>query len=275
MAKQLTPLGRSLIVLCGLSLLGYGAYRYGLLEKLIPKAKERPSVVPPKADLPGLPGESNGSVVPAAMPGSGAGCSQKTEVRGLIWAWNAQMGMIFANGGAQASSGSLMCERGVNLKLIRQDDVSKMQEDLITFASELKRGNRQPTKGAHFVSIMGDGSATFLKAVNDTLARLGPDYKAKVVGSCGYSRGEDKFMGPHEWKADPAASRGGLVAGVLRDGDWNIAQKWLGDNGLCNNPDERTYDPECLNWVNANTYVDAAEKYVANYCETRPVVSNG
>jgi len=275
MARQLTPLGRGLIVVCGLSLVGYGLYRYGVLDKIIPKAKERPSVVPPKADLPGLPGESNANVAPAAMPGSGAGCPDKTEMRGLIWAWNAQMGMIFANGGPQASSGSMMCERGVNLKLIRQDDVSKMQEDLITFANELKRGNRHPTKGAHFVSIMGDGSATFLKGVNDTLQKLGPDYKAKVFGSCGYSRGEDKFMGPPEWKASPPASRGGLVAGVLRDGDWNIAQKWLGDNGLCNNPDEKTFDPDCLNWVNASTYIDASEKYIANYCETRPVVSNG
>jgi outer membrane protein OmpA-like peptidoglycan-associated protein len=275
MARQLTPLGRALIVVSGLAVVGYGLYRYDLLDKIIPKAKERASVVPPKTDLPALPGESNVNVVPAAMPGSGAGCADKPEVRALIWAWNAQMGMIFANGGAQASSGSMMCERGVNLKLIRQDDVSKMQEDLITFANELKKGNRQPTKGAHFVSIMGDGSATFLKAVNDTLVKLGPDYKAKVIGSAGYSRGEDKFMGPPDWKANPAASRGGLVAGVLRDGDWNIAQKWLGDNGLCNNPDEKTFDPNCLNWVNASTYIEASEKYVANYCETRPVTSDG
>jgi outer membrane protein OmpA-like peptidoglycan-associated protein len=122
---------------------------------------------------------------------------------------------------------------------------------------------------------MGDGSATFLKGVNDTLEKLGPDYRAKVIGSAGYSRGEDKFMGPPAWKQRPAASAGGLVAGVLRDGDWNIAQKWLGDNGLCNNPDESTFDPGCLNWVNASTYIDASEKYVAGYCETRPVVDKG
>jgi OmpA-OmpF porin, OOP family len=168
-----------------------------------------------------------------------------------------------------------MCERGVNLRFIRQDDVSKMQEGLVTFATELKGGHAQPTGGAHFVTIMGDGAATFLKGLNDTLERLGSDYRAKVVGSCGYSRGEDKFMGPPEWKADPKTSRGGLTAGVLRDGDWNITQKWLGDNGLCNNPDETTYDADCMNWVNASTYIDASEKYVADYCETRPVVKDG
>jgi len=284
MARQLTPLGRVLLIVCGLGLILYGLGRYGVLgrlgdlvDRLVPKAKERESVVPQRADLPSVETtETKSAAVPAAaLPGTGPGCADQPEVRMLIWAWNSQMGLMFANGGAQATRGSLMCAQGVNLRLVRQDDVSKMQEDLITFANEVKRGNPHPVKGAHYVAIMGDGSATFLKAVNDTLVRLGPEYKAKVVGSAGYSRGEDKFMGPASWKEDPASSRGGLVAGVLRDGDWNIAQKWLGDNGLCNNPDEKTYDPNCLNWVNASTYVDAGEKYVAEYCETRPVVSSG
>jgi OmpA-OmpF porin, OOP family len=278
MARQLTPFGRILLVLCGLALIGYGLYKYGIIERLIPAAKERVSIVPSKADLPEVQqaaAESAGSVPPVAMPGTSPGCTDRPEVRVLIWAWNAQMGLMFANGGDQSTAGSLMCQNKVNVRLVRQDDVSKMQEDLVTFANELKSGTPNPSKGAHFVSIMGDGSATFLKAVNDTLARLGPEYRAKVVGSTGYSRGEDKFMGPPAWKSDPSASRGGLVAGVLRDGDWNIAQKWLGDNQLCNNPDEKTYDPNCLNWVNASTYIDASEKYVANYCESRPVVANG
>jgi outer membrane protein OmpA-like peptidoglycan-associated protein len=122
---------------------------------------------------------------------------------------------------------------------------------------------------------MGDGSAAFLEGINKNLEKIGSEYRAKVVGSCGYSRGEDKFMGPAEWKSNPQASRGGLVAGVLRDGDWNIAQKWLGDNGLRNNPNEKTWDPDALNWVAANDYIDAAQKYIAGYSEDRTVVRNG
>jgi outer membrane protein OmpA-like peptidoglycan-associated protein len=268
---KITPFGKLILFVLGLALVFYSVKNFmpELYARLIPAPKARESVKVGHIDLPDIP--SSGSTAPSAD----AGCADKPEVRMLIWAWNAQAGAILANGGVQATKGSLMCDRGVNLRFVRQDDVPKMQEDLVAFATALKGGDPNPSKGAHFVGIMGDGSATFLKGVNDTLGRLGNDYKAKVVGSCGYSRGEDKFMGPPEWKKNPPASKGGFVAGVLRDGDWNIAQKWLGDNGLCNNPDEKTYDAECLNWVNASTYIDAAEKYVAGYCENRPVVSNG
>jgi outer membrane protein OmpA-like peptidoglycan-associated protein len=122
---------------------------------------------------------------------------------------------------------------------------------------------------------MGDGSATIMKGLNDKLVRLGPEYTAAVVGSTGYSRGEDKFMGPVAWKKNPQAAKGGLVAGVLRDGDWNIALKWLGDNKIPNNPDETKYDPDALNWVNANDYIDAAQKYVSGFCTDLKNVKTG
>ncbi|HEX6903665.1 MAG TPA: OmpA family protein [Thermoanaerobaculia bacterium] len=276
---KLTPLGKVIVIVCLLVAAFFSIRRFapGLLDKFVPAAKSRESVVPDRADLPDLPADqataaSNRNV---EMPGEGPGCTDQPEVRFYHWAWNSQMGMMFATGGKQATEGSLMCKNGVNLKLIREDDVGRMQEGLITFANELSKGERNPDKGTHFVAIMGDGAATFLKGINDNLRRLGPEYTAKVVGSAGYSRGEDKFMGPPDWKSNPAASKGGLVAGVLRDGDWNIAMKWLGDNGLCNNPDEKTWDPNCLNWVAASDYIDAGEKYISNYCEDRAVVENG
>ena len=111
--------------------------------------------------------------------------------------------------------------------------------------------------------------------MNPLLARACPDCTAEIVGSSGYSRGEDKFMGPAAWKARPGAAAGGAVAGYLRDGDWNIAMKWAGDNEVCVNPDETTYDRGCLNWIAARDYLDAAAKYVAGYCEDRPEVRAG
>lgn len=275
MAVKIEKGGWAAIFLVGLGLVGYSLSQYGLLEKIIPSAKVRQSTSVDKIELPTMGGGGSVNVKPVSLPGTKRGCDDKPEVRFYHWAWNAQMGLMFATGGAQSSDGSLMCKEGVNVRFIREDDTGKMQEALVAFANELKGGAAQPAKGAHFVAIMGDGAATFLKGLNDTLRKLGPEYTAKVVGSAGYSRGEDKFMGPAEWKANPTASRGGVVSGYLRDGDWNIAQKWLGDNGLCNNPDEKTYDAGCLNWVAANDYIDAAEKYIAGYCEDRPVVAKG
>ncbi|MFO0759168.1 MAG: OmpA family protein [Byssovorax sp.] len=240
----------------------------GLLGKVAPTAAVQPSSnIPPVAKLPDDPGSSSaGGVAIPPAPDAPPGCAQLPEVRFYHWAWNAQMGLMLATGGKQAVANSLMCQKGVNLKLIREDSTDNMQALMATFAEGLKKGEANPKDGAHFVAIMGDGSAVFLKGLNEKLEKLGPDYVAIVVGSAGYSRGEDKFMGPPAWKANPQASRGGLVAGVLRDGDWNIALKWLGDNKIPNNPDETTYDPDALNWVNASDYIEAGQKYVSGFC---------
>jgi len=241
----------------------------GLMGKVAPTASTHPtSNIPPVASLPGESAMPTASDVPP-------GCSDQPEVRLYHWAWNAQMGIIYATGGKQAAAGSAMCKHGVNLKLVREDSTDNMGAAMATFAEALKKGEANPKEGAHFIIIMGDGSATFLKGMNDKLVKLGPDYVANVVGSAGYSRGEDKFMGPPSWKANPQASKGGLVAGVLRDGDWNIALKWLGDNKIANNPDETAYDPDALNWVNATDYVEAAQKYVSGFCADMKNVKTG
>src|SRR5262245_46755152 len=134
---KLTPFGKLILVVIGLAIIFFGVKNFlpDLYSKLVPEAPGRKSVVPQRADL------------PEALPVSAdAGCADKPEVRMLIWAWNAQAGALLANGGAQATKGSLMCERGVNLRFIRQDDGGKMQEDLVAFATELKGGSPNPTK---------------------------------------------------------------------------------------------------------------------------------
>ena len=268
MAK-LTPLSKGLITLLVLGAVGAAVYtNRDKLSKLAPEAEHQKSAVPPKAELPSDPS--------LAVPAAGApGCADKPEVRFYHWAWNAQMGLIYATGGKQAAQGSLMCKNGVNLKLVREDNTDQMGNLMASFAEGLKKGEANPSQGAHFIAIMGDGSAAFLKGLNDRLRKIGPDYVAQVVGSAGYSRGEDKFMGPAVWKQNPQAARGGLVAGVLRDGDWNIALKWLGDNGIPNNPDETTYDPDALNWVNASDYIEASQKYVSDFCTELKNIKTG
>ena len=255
---RLTPFAKFFITVVIIAVLAITLrFNPDLWNKIAPAAPRQVSSIPPVAELPEEP-------MPVAD--GKAGCAQLPEVRFYHWAWNAQMGLMLATGGKQATAGSLMCEHGVNLKLVREDNSDNMQALLVAFAEELKTGEKNPKKGAHFVGIMGDGSAAFLKGLNDKLRKLGPDYVSIVVGSAGYSRGEDKLMGPAAWKQNPQAARGGLVAGVLRDGDWNIAMKWLGDNKIPNNPDETTYDPDAMNWVNAPDYIDAAQKYVSGFC---------
>src|SRR5207248_3798247 len=118
------------------------------------------SKVPEKVNLPKgdftLTGNTPGNAT-VPLPGDTPGLPDRPEVRLLGYAWNAQMGLLFANGGPQATTGSLMCRHGVNLKFLRQDDNGKMQEALVAFATQLQQGNPNPDKGAHFVTIMGDG----------------------------------------------------------------------------------------------------------------------
>ena len=270
----LTPAGKAavLVLIAGGA---FGAFRlFG--SKLVPQGAVKVSQQGGRIVLPGgVPDKTSEGPGEVVMPGAEPGCKDLPEVRLLGYAWNAHMGLHFANGGPQATKGSLMCTNGVNLKFARQDNNDKLTEALVSFATALSRGDKNPTVGAHFVTVMGDGSAAFLKGVDDALAKIGPEYRPKVIGAIGFSRGEDKFMGPVDWKKTPEAARGSVIAGVLRDGDWNIAQKWIGDNNLKTNPDEKTYDPDAVNWINTSDYLDAGEKYITGYSEDRPVVRNG
>ena len=270
--------GAKIILLLVVGAILFFGFREAVSRGWIPAPGIAKALVPTKANLPDVKDAVVANVEPTAYPDAASASVKAPLIRTEIWAWNAQMNYIYANGGPETTHNSLMEKHNVNLKLIRQDDTSQMQNDLISCAKELHDGSSQCSSGANYVLIMGDGSGQFFAAVNPQLKKLdngAGEYIAQVIGSTGYSRGEDKLMGPPEWKADPQAAKGGLVAGVLRDGDWNIAMKWAADNQIKNNPDEKTWDPEAMNWVNAPDYIKAAEIYNANTCEDRKVVHDG
>jgi outer membrane protein OmpA-like peptidoglycan-associated protein len=274
---RLKPGAKIILLLLVGAVLFFG-FRTAVSHGWIPAPGITKSIIPNKAALPEVKDAVVPNVEPAPFPEAATASVKAPLIRAEIWAWNAQMNFIYANGGVETTRNSLMEKHGANMKLIRQDDTSQMQNDLIACAKELHDGADQCSSGANYVLIMGDGSGQFFAGVNPQLKKLDGgkgEYIAQVIGSTGYSRGEDKLMGQPDWKSNPQAAKGSVISGVLRDGDWNIAMKWAADNQIKNNPDEKTWDPDALNWVNAPDYLKAAEIYNANTCEDRKIVQDG
>jgi OOP family OmpA-OmpF porin len=274
MASHVKPQAKIVLVMVAVVVLVF-VLRILASHGIIPTPGILKSVIPPKVVLPDVKDAQVSNVVPAELPQTSVASVSTTLIRGDVWEWNAEMGLNFANGGPNTTVGSLMAKRNVNLSLNRQDVTDKMKEDIVACAKEIHDGAAQCSTGANFVVIMGGGAGQFAASVNPLLAKLGPQYLVKVIGSVGYSRGEDAFLAPPEVKKNPANARGLLVEGVILDDDWHIALKYAGDNGIPNNPDEHTYDPDAINWVNAPDYNTAAADYVAGKCEDRRVVKDG
>ena len=274
METRLTPVGRMAVTVAIIAAL-FGGYKLLSSMGIIGSRATSESAVITKIDLPDAPKNASSSVATLPLPSDRPANISTPEVRWLMWAWNAQMGALFANGGAQTTEGSIMASKKVNLKITRQDDVSQMQANLIKFAQEYKANPATAKGGAHFVTIMGDGAASFLAGVNPELEKLGADYRAQIIYTCGRSLGEDKFMGPAAWKQNPQLAKGGVCTAVLRDGDWNIVIKWCADNGIPVNADEKTFDPDAMNFIAEDTYLDASEKYINGYTEERDEVKAG
>ena len=81
-------------------------------------------------------------------------------------------------------------------------------------------------------------------------------------------------MGPQTWKDNPQTAKGALVAAVIRDGDWNIVIKWASDNNIPVNPDDKVYNPNAINFVAADSYIDAGQKYIVGKPVHLPVVDD-
>ncbi len=206
--NRLTLPGRILVT--ALILAGVWGAKWLVLDSgLVLKKTETQSQEIGKIDLPDAPKNAATAVPQAELPSDKVVNSTSAAFRWQLWAWNAQMGLMFANGGANTTENSLMAKNGVNLALTRQDDVPQMQASLIKFANEYK-SNPATTEGTQFVSIMGDGAPAFLAGLQPELEKIGPEYKAQIIYTCGKSLGEDKLMGPQSWKENPQNAKGGL-----------------------------------------------------------------
>jgi OmpA-OmpF porin, OOP family len=221
------------------------------------------SSVPPRVDVGGTSGMNTVEVSTVNVTPVNTNYTAKL----LTIPWNATMGLHFANGDVTTTPDSLLGQKGVHLKLERQDDYAQMLTEQIAFAQEVANGTANPKKGAAFVIIMGDGYPAYVYGAQDALSKIGQ--QIEVIGAVGYSRGEDKCIIDAGTNA-----KGSLIAAVLRDGDWNICVKWASDNGIAINPNEKTYDPNAMNFVAVNAFTEADEKFITGACEDRQVVGS-
>lgn len=195
-----------------------------------------------------------------------------TQVTWVIFPWNAQLPLMYANAGTVTAENSLMDKAHVQITIVRQDDCNKAIAEVAKFAEQYKK---DPSTPGVFASFMGDGMPSFFAGLCKTLEPLGPEYQPVAFYAMGRSDGEDGFWGPAEWKTNPQLMRGKCVAFVERDGDGNIVLKFCGDNDVPVNPDPKTYDPNALNIVAASDFQDAGNKVIAGYTETRKLVHEG
>lgn len=223
--------------------------------------------------LPDAPEASlTGHATMLPLPSGDQSVNGGTRIEWKIMAWNSQFPLMYANGGPLTTKGSIMDKSRLQIEIVRQDDCFKSLADMVKFAQEYKSNPETP---GVFASFMGDGMPAFFASLSKELEPLGPEYQPIAFYAMGKSYGEDQLMGPIDWKIDPKAALGKTVSCVLRDGDMNILLKWAGDNNLKVNPDETTYDPDAINIIAANDFLDAGNKYITGYKEKRKLIKDG
>ncbi len=193
--------------------------------------------------------------------------SEKPLVRIAGYAWNAESGIIAANGGPKTTKGSLMEKNGVNVEIIRQDWLTELRNMQMKFIEEFDGGANFPTsdKSAGMIMIMGDGAPFYISSAQKSLnEKYGDKYHLQVFGAIGISNGEDKLIGPPEWKSNPKSMKGSLISAVLGDGDWVTAVNYCFANGLKVNPDPTTYDADAVNFNPSqdDDYMKSAEELI-------------
>jgi OOP family OmpA-OmpF porin len=254
---------------------------YFCYNKYVPKKTKKSAIIAVN-DLPPLKYDKGSSAPFHQLPDSNNPADiSGTQIRAGLMGWNAQAGVLAANGGVMTMAGSIMAEQGVNLKLICQNDCNQQETQLLAFIGDYASGNKNSSKGYNMIAWMGDGCPSYLAGFNATITKqYGADYIAQVFYVAGSSFGEDKFIfadeGDVKVKQDPAtALKGSLIVGVLRDGDWNIAMQYANMNQIPVNNDPTTYDKNAINWMGVDDYMKAAAQYNSKVKDHRKIVENG
>jgi outer membrane protein OmpA-like peptidoglycan-associated protein len=269
MSVKLKPAGKLLVIALVVAGGILSVRWYQGMPKDAGKAVEVGKVVLPDAPEASL----NEKAVLLPLPAATEAVNGGTRITWERMAWNAQFSGMYANGGVRTTKGSLFDKAHLDVSYLRQDDCNKQMADLVKFAGEYKSNPNTP---GILISFMGDGMPAFMTSLSKSLEALGPEYQPIILPIAhGKSYGEDQVMGPASWKQDAHNAIGRCVAGVLRDGDINILLKWAGDNGIKVNPDETTYDAEAINLIAANDFLDAPNKYITGYTESRKIIVNG
>jgi len=194
------------------------------------------------------------------------------EVKMINYIWFGNAAMFTANGGPLTMKGSLMEQFGVKLHMITNNSNNFMKEQLLAFISAYAKGDKNPTTGVPFITVMGDGNPPLFSAMNKNIIdKLGPEYRLKAIAVIGFSMGEDCLMGPQSWLDTPSLMRGAIISGVIGDGDWGLGVRFLADitdekgNKILVNPDPTTYDPNAVNFVPApqDDFMEAANDVIS------------
>jgi outer membrane protein OmpA-like peptidoglycan-associated protein len=112
-------------------------------------------------------------------------------------------------------------------------------------------------------TTMGDYSATWAGPLNKELAQYND--RVVMVGSAGRSYGEDKWLLDVSTgiTQDPQRARGTVTVGCVGDGDINILLNFGKLNRIPVNSDLGTYDPDAINFVHVDDFMDAHKKWIA------------
>src|SRR5688572_5613489 len=241
MARQLTPLGRFLFVVAGLSLLGYGLYKYGVLARIagIVAPERRAEGTVSKDDF-GSGAAASGT--PAAATGTagaltGGGTRLKRPIKVAIVLWGGYAGGIMANNGMLPNPDSTFTrDFGVQVELLQIDDFVKSRD---AFRAGGDKGG---------VDIMWSTVDAYALEY-DGLSKLNP----KAIMQYDWSRGGDAIAVDASIKS-VADLRGKRLACAQETPSHYFALYVLSQGGLTNKD---------VNWVFTDSAVEAANVFKA------------